>query len=194
MPAKVAVTVAALMLVVSTNALEPTTAELVRVRVGTAFELGTAPTVAMDDSVVALVPRVNTLEGDVLVMVMFCPLAGALAVNVPVAVAAAGALPVTAVPLMVTVELPDALKAGVIVPVALATVPPIWTFQSFLIGFFHFIGGIGATGPGLTGFGRTGVGPSPDPIAQPASPATPPLRLICCMVKRGLLTTLSQCS
>jgi hypothetical protein len=92
-PAKVAVTVAALMLVVSTNALEPTTAELVRVRVGTAFELGTAPTVAMDDSVVALVPRVNTLEGDVLVMVMFCPLAGALAVNVPVAVAAAGALP-----------------------------------------------------------------------------------------------------
>jgi hypothetical protein len=127
-PEKVPVAVAAVALVVRLNVLGLLPAELVIVIVGAVIDVGAACTVPTAEDIVALVVSFNAFEP--LVMVTIWPAPGTPK-NIPVALAAVGALAVKVWPSTVTVEVAVA-PLLLTVPVTFAEAPPIATFQSFI--------------------------------------------------------------
>src|SRR5208282_3674681 len=171
-----------------------TPAELVRVMVGAEVEVGAPDTVPTTEDAVPVVVRLKAFAP--LVIVALWPTAGA-PVNIPVAVAAVGALPVKVTVSTVTVEVPLALLV-VTVPAPLAATPPIPTAQSFLRAILRFLGGFlqmmtgcrsGTSAPETSSLG---VLVAEMPVFSGGF--APPLRLMCCRVKRGSCTILSHCS
>jgi hypothetical protein len=183
-PEKVPVAVAPVALVVRLNVLGLLPAELVIVIVGAVIDVGTACTVPMADAAAALVVSFNVFEPSVIVTVWLAPGAP---VKVPVALAAFGALAGKVWPSTVTVEVAVA-PLLLTVPVTLAATPPIATFQSFLTASF-----VVPFEPGATEYGPPFGAPDME-TSTPSTALTRPLRLICCIVKRVSLATLSQCS